>query len=59
MFLRASLFSLGVFVALGVISLIVAAIMKLVYSAVQKGGKKSGNSNDIQQPAAPKKAGQA
>jgi hypothetical protein len=44
--LRALLYSLAVFAALAVIALIVAAIMRLMYYILHKGGKKAGPENE-------------
>ena len=43
--LRALLYAVAIFVALGLISLIVAGIMRLLYSIVHKGEKKDKSEN--------------
>jgi|WetSurMetagenome_2_1015567.scaffolds.fasta_scaffold62301_3 hypothetical protein len=51
--LRAFLYSLSVFAALAVISLIVAAIMRLMYAVLHKNVKKAEPENNTESGAAP------
>jgi hypothetical protein len=46
MFLRASLFALGIFVVLTIISLLVAFIMMIIYKIVHKSEKKTVKSTE-------------
>jgi hypothetical protein len=47
-FLRALLFSVGIFAGLFVIALVVAVIMKIIYSIVHKSNKKTESGNGTQ-----------
>ncbi len=50
---KAFLFSLAVFAALAVISLIVAVIMRLMYTILHKNGKKVDPDNNIESGVTP------
>jgi hypothetical protein len=51
--LRALLYSVAVFAALAVISLIVAAIMRLMYAILHKNEKKSDSETSVDSGVAP------
>lgn len=51
--LRALLYALAIFVALGVISLIVAAIMRLIYGILHKSEKKTLVENKMETKSIP------
>ena len=55
-FLRASLFALGIFVVLTIISLLVAFMMTIIYKSVHKTEKKAVQPNEAQ-PTGAGKAG--
>jgi hypothetical protein len=51
--LRALLYALAIFVALGVIAMVVAAIMRLMYAVLHRGEKKAKSENKVEAKAAP------
>jgi hypothetical protein len=50
--LRALLYAVAIFVALGIISLLVAVIMRILYSILHKGEKKGTDANKVEAKAA-------
>lgn len=57
-FLRSCLYSLGIYVGLVILAILVACIMKIIYSVVHKSEKKAGSGTEIP-PAVAGTAGKA
>ena len=51
-FFRAFLFSLGIFIGLAVIALLVAGLMKIIFSVVHRSEKKSNSATEAKLDAA-------